>query len=141
MTSEVKYKKSKQRERMLVLLRNTDIHPTADWLYDQLKREFKDLSMGTVYRNLNILVEQGLVLKLDFGSTFDRFDGNVLPHYHFICEGCGAVLDLPLPVDEALNRKVKEMTNYQVKRHRTEFYGRCDRCVGTESPGSNHGSE
>jgi Fur family peroxide stress response transcriptional regulator len=121
-------KRSRQRERILELLRETGAHPTADWLYHRLKSEFPSLSMGTVYRNLNILLEDGLIQRIDFGSTFDRFDGKVGPHYHFICEQCGAILDLDMPVDEALNRKLSAVTPYTVRRHRIEFFGVCDRC-------------
>lgn len=128
MMGKPKYKRSRQRERILHLLRGTDIHPTAVWIYDQLKQEFQDLSMGTVYRNLNVLVELGLVAKIACGSTFDRFDGNVEPHYHFFCEKCGSVLDLPLEVDESLNRKVEELTNFMVRGHTMEFLGLCDKC-------------
>jgi Fur family peroxide stress response transcriptional regulator len=123
-----KRKRSRQRERILELLRGTGAHPTADWLYDRLKGEYPNLSMGTVYRNLNILVEQGLVGRIDNGSTFDRFDAKTGPHYHFICEKCGVIVDLELPIDETLNRKVTESTLFTVRRHRIEFYGICDRC-------------
>lgn len=123
-----KYKKSRQRQRILELLKSTGRHPSADWIYDQLKGEFRNLSMGTVYRNLNILVEQELIRKIDFGSTFDRFDANIGQHYHFICEKCAAIIDLDLPVDEALNRRVNQATPFRAHRHRVEFYGLCDRC-------------
>jgi Fur family peroxide stress response transcriptional regulator len=125
-------KRSRQRERILELLQGTGAHPTADWLYDRLKKEFPNLSVGTVYRNLNILVEQGLIERIDFGSTFDRFDAKMGAHYHFICEKCGAVVDLELPVDETLNRRVGESTPFMVKRHSIEFYGICDRCQSKE---------
>jgi Fur family peroxide stress response transcriptional regulator len=123
-----KYKRSRQRERIFELLQSTGMHPTADWVYDQLKGEFPNLSMGTVYRNLNILIEQGLVKKIDFGSTFDRFDANTGPHYHFICERCGAIIDLDLPVDKTLNERVNNETPYNVRKHRIEFFGLCDQC-------------
>ena len=103
-------------------------HPTADWIYSQLKGEFPNLSLGTVYRNLNVLMEQGLIRKIDFGSTYDRFDANTGPHYHFICEECGAILDLELPVDRSLEERVNAATPYTARRHRIEFYGICDRC-------------
>jgi Fur family peroxide stress response transcriptional regulator len=122
------YKRSRQRERILELLKSTGSHPTADWLYDRLKDEFPALSMGTVYRNLNILMEQGAVRRIEFGSTFARFEANVDPHYHFVCESCGAVIDLPLPIDETLNDRVNEATPYAATHHRIEFYGTCDRC-------------
>ena len=85
--------------------------------------------MGTVYRNLNILIEQGLTRKIDFGSTFDRFDANVSPHYHFICERCASITDLELPIDTSLNERVNSTTEFRVRRHRIEFYGVCSRCT------------
>ena len=123
-----KYKKSRQRERIYELLRNTGIHPTASWIYDKVKKEFPDLSMGTVYRNLNILIEQGLVRKIDFGSTFDRYEANTAPHYHFICEQCGSITDLAIPMDNGLHQRVESGTNLKVKRHRIEFFGLCEKC-------------
>ncbi len=65
------YKKSRQREKILELLKSTGSHPTADWIYEKLKAEFPNLSMSTVYRNLNILIEQELIKKIDFGSAYD----------------------------------------------------------------------
>lgn len=110
------------------LLRSTGRHPTADWIYNELRHEFPNLSMGTVYRNLNVLMEQGLVKKIDFGSTFDRFDANIGPHYHFICERCGAIIDLELPIDPSLDERVNAATPFTAHRHRIEFIGLCDRC-------------
>lgn len=110
------------------MLKNTGRHPTADWIYDQLKVEFPNLSMGTVYRNLHILMEQGLIKKIDFGSTFDRFDANIDPHYHFVCERCGSIIDLELPVDEDLNERINRVTPFLARRHRIQFFGVCDRC-------------
>jgi Fur family transcriptional regulator, peroxide stress response regulator len=84
--------------------------------------------MGTVYRNLNVLMDQGRVKKIDFGSTFDRFEANTKPHYHFVCDRCGAIIDLEVPVDPTIEDRVAEATPYTVTRHRIEFYGVCDRC-------------
>ncbi len=124
-----RFKRSKQRARILEILRSTGSHPTASWIYNQLRNEFPDLSMGTVYRNLNILIEQDLAHKIDFGSTFDRFDANTNPHYHFICERCSSISDLEMPVEDNLNEKVNRETNLRARRHRIEFYGLCDRCT------------
>ena len=126
----VKYKRSRQRELILQLLQNTGKHPAADWIYNQLKGDFPNLSMGTVYRNLNILIEQGLVKKIDFGSTFDRFEANTKPHYHFICESCGAIIDLEMPIDESLNERIRNETSYDVYRHKIEYFGVCGSCKG-----------
>ena len=123
-----RFNRSRQRSRILELLRGTGRHPTADWVYDQLKGEFPNLSMGTVYRNLSILIEQGLTAKIDFGSTFDRFEANIDPHYHFICESCGAVLDLGVAIDETLNDRIRRETPYSPRSHRIEFFGFCDKC-------------
>lgn len=119
---------SKQRTRILELLRSTGSHPTATWLYDKLKNEFPNLSLGTVYRNLIILIEQGLINKIDFGSTFDRYDANIERHYHFICEKCDLITDISMPVMDELDKKVISNTGFKVKRHRIEFYGLCHNC-------------
>ena len=124
-----KYKRSRQREQILSTLRNTDTHPTASWIYDELKKEFNNLSMGTVYRNINILIDQNLVTKIESGSSFDRFDANVEPHYHFICRECGSVYDIDQPVMNELDQKVNASTEHEVEEHRINFYGRCKSCA------------
>jgi len=124
-----KYKRSRQRDRITEVLRGTQSHPSADWIYSRLKKEFPNLSMGTVYRNLNILIEQGLIQKIDFGSTFSRFDADVSPHYHLICETCSSVADLKLLFYDEINEKVEETTDFSVSRHRIEFYGLCKKCA------------
>ena len=124
-----KYRNSKQRQRILEILRSTESHPTASWVYDQLRKEFPSLSLGNVYRNLKILVEQGRIFELKFGSTFDRYDGNLNPHYHFICDICGTIKDLDMEHEQDLNSRVERLTNFRVDHHRLEFYGQCDECL------------
>ncbi len=131
-TNRKRYKRSKQRERILELLRQTDTHPTADWIYNHLKKEYPKLSLGNVYRNLNILVEQGLIRELNFGSTFDRYDARTDEHYHFICQKCGNIYDLEIPYDSKLDRQVEEMIGGKVRFHQTEFYGVCKSCLEKE---------
>lgn len=123
------YRHSKQRARILELLRRTKSHPTAIMIFEDLRREIPSLSLGNVYRNLNILVAQGFVRELKMGSTYDRYDGMVEPHYHFICETCGEISDLELPHDAALNGKVQKLTQSRVNYHRLEFYGACAKCL------------
>jgi len=124
-----KYKRSRQRERILGILRGTKTHPTASWVYDELKKEFNNLSMGTVYRNINILIDQNLVQKIESGSSFDRFDANVEQHYHFVCKECGAIDDLPIAAFDDLNEKINQMTEYQAEKHRLDFHGVCPGCL------------
>jgi len=123
------YKRSKQREEILKVLMGTKCHPTADWIFACVKRKFPHLSLGTVYRNLNILKEQGKIQELSFGSTFDRFDGNPQPHYHFICEKCGRVFDVDLPLEDHLNKKAERILHFKVNYHRLEFFGKCGNCL------------
>ena len=123
-----RYRQSKQRKRILELLRSSEKHPTADWLYDHLKKEFPHLSLGTVYRNLNILSDQELVQKIDFGSTYDRFEARVTPHYHLICEKCGSIEDFEMPFYTEMNDKANALTEFSIQRHRIEFYGLCKKC-------------
>jgi len=124
-----RHRSSRQRQRILELLRTTTCHPTAMWVYDQLRAEFPKLSLGNVYRNLNILVAKGLVQELKMGSTFDRFDGNVQPHYHFVCTDCGEITDLKLTHKGNLNEQVRRQTQARVDYHRLDFYGSCARCI------------
>ncbi len=124
-----KYKRSRQRERILEVLKETDSHPTANWIYDRLKPEFPDLSLGTVYRNLRILEQQGEIVHLDSGSTFDRFDARKGQHYHFICESCGKVTDLDMPQASNLDRIAEKTAGIKVKRHRIDFFGLCPDCA------------
>ncbi|MGM0652499.1 MAG: Fur family transcriptional regulator [Bacillota bacterium] len=127
-----RYKRSRQREYLYKLLQSTDKHPTASWLYDQLKPDFANLSMGTVYRNINILIDQNLIQKIEAGSSFDRYDANTEQHYHFFCQKCEAVSDIPLEIFENLNKEVSETTGYQVENHRLDFYGICLECIYKE---------
>lgn len=86
---------SKKREAILAAIRSTDIHPSADWVYRTLRPTFPDLSLGTVYRNLARFKEEGVVVSLGTVQGQERFDAIVTPHTHFICQRCGAVMDLP----------------------------------------------
>jgi Fe2+ or Zn2+ uptake regulation protein len=88
---------SKQREMILHTLKNNPVHPTADYLYGLLKRKMPALSLGTVYRNLNMLAEGGAIKRLRGAGGKDRFDHNNFDHCHMICKNCGSVQDIMLP--------------------------------------------
>ena len=89
-----KKRMTKQRKQILEVLKNTNTHPTADEIYEEVKKEIPNISLGTVYRNLNVLSEMDEIMILDYGSSYSRFDGNPKNHYHFKCEQCGKVFDL-----------------------------------------------
>lgn len=126
--NEKTYKKSKQRQKILELLQSTDEHPTADWIFSRLRAEMKNLSLGTVYRNLNLLVEMGLARKINFGTAFDRFDAVVKNHYHLVCEKCGSVYDLDMEPDEMLVKNAAGKTSFIIREHKIEFFGICKKC-------------
>jgi len=125
----MEYRKSQQRERILEILKETKSHPTADWIYMRLKEEIPELSLGTVYRNLKVLMEQGLIQKLPFGSTFDRFEAKIAPHYHLVCEKCGLVEDFEMPQYSAINSQAEKMSAFKISRHRIDFFGLCGKCL------------
>lgn len=119
---------TKQRRIILDVLRSTKSHPTADWLYEKVKDKIPNISLGTVYRNLNILKEMNEIMELNYGSTYSRFDGNPQNHYHFVCERCGRVFDIDEEVHREMDRRVEEKTGFTVRYHRMEFYGTCREC-------------
>ena len=123
------FRRSRQRNRILELLRSTAAHPTANWLYGKMRKEFPALSLGTVYRNIGILIEQGLISRIAFGRIFDRFDANMKPHYHFICEKCDSIIDLAISPDEGVIALLDKSLGYKVTRHEIEFYGLCPKCA------------
>lgn len=119
---------TRQKKLILEILRSTDTHPTADWIYEQARKQIPDISLGTVYRNLSNLKQAREIMELNYGSTFSRYDGNPHNHYHFVCDSCGRVFDLDLPLLNNLEREVESRTGMQVTRHRLEFYGYCPDC-------------
>lgn len=89
------HKHSRKRDAILDCVRSTKCHPSAEWVYKALKPEIPDLSLGTVYRNLAFFREEGLIRSIGTINGFERFDGTISNHAHFICTCCGSVLDLP----------------------------------------------
>ncbi|AEE92318.1 Peroxide-responsive repressor PerR [Tepidanaerobacter acetatoxydans Re1] len=122
-------RKTKQRDLILKTLKNTDTHPTADWIYEQVKKEMPNISLGTVYRNLGMLKDLGEIIELNCGNKYSRFDGNPENHYHFVCTECEKVIDIKgCPVDKELDLCVARENDVEVFFHRTEFYGLCPDC-------------
>ncbi|MDO5550178.1 MAG: transcriptional repressor [Lachnospiraceae bacterium] len=121
-------KYSRQRESIKNCLAARCDHPTADALYASIREEFPNISLGTVYRNLNLLVELGEIQKLSFGDGSDHFDSRITPHYHFVCKCCRQVSDLPMsPLDE-INSLAQRYYDGVIESHTTTFYGLCQTC-------------
>lgn len=117
---------SRQRELIYETLKGTDQHPTAEMVYQWLKPDNPNLSLGTVYRNLNLLADEGLIVRM--ALPVERYDANITLHSHFRCEACGGVFDLKLPYDTALDEQALHSSGHTVKGHSTFFYGICARC-------------
>lgn len=125
-------KYSRQREAIKEFLSHTKEHPTADTVYMNIRKTQPNISLGTVYRNLNMLAEQGEIIKLSCIDQIDRFDGDTVPHYHFICRECGCVLDLEMESIDHINVIAGANFNGTIDGHRTFFYGKCQECSTKE---------
>jgi Fur family transcriptional regulator, peroxide stress response regulator len=121
-------KRSKQKETILKVLHNTSLHPSADWVYDQVRREIPNVSLATIYRNLRLLKEAGYIQKVDLSSEQGRFDGNTGDHYHLRCKKCGLIIDLDEPVRRSIEARVARKTGFKVTGHRLEVMGLCPEC-------------
>ena len=118
------------RRVVLEVVRGTGAHPTAEAVHRLVRRRLPRVSLGTVYRNLRLLVSEGLVQELP--GPHARFDGNTSEHHHFTCLGCGRIVDVEGPLTEpharVLCRRVAAQGGFSVTHHRIEFYGRCGAC-------------
>ena len=121
-------RKSKQKEAILKVLKTTHSHPTAEWMYEQVRREIPHISLGTVYRNLKLLKQEGIISELDLTGTLSRFDGNAQNHYHFRCEKCGYIFDVDESVNKERDAKLVQKTGFKVFYHRLEYRGLCKDC-------------
>ena len=131
---EVKTKHFRKRDAILSCVKETEVHPSADWVFAQLKPEIPDLSLGTVYRNLALFKEQGLITSLGTVKGVERFDGNTAPHVHFICNECGSVLDLPeVEAPAQLTQAVENGTGGKVNMYHLSFVGTCKKCIKKEN--------
>ncbi len=125
-------KYSRQRESIRTNLMSRKDHPTADAVYADIREEFPNISLGTVYRNLNLLVELGAAQKLTFGDGKDHFDADTSLHYHFVCRDCGAVLDLPMEPFSDLDQKAQICTDCSIEDHTVFFFGHCADCLNKQ---------
>lgn len=122
-------KYSRQRESIKNYLMNTYSHPTADMVYAHVRDEFPNISLGTVYRNLNLLSDIGEAVKISTPDGGDRFDGRTEPHYHFCCTECGQVMDLDMENIDHINETAAKNFDGIIDTHTTVFYGKCGNCI------------
>ena len=122
-------KYSRQRECIKEYLNASCEHPTADTVYLSVKQEFPNISLGTVYRNLNLLADLGEAVKITAPNGGVHFDGRTEPHYHFHCNKCGRVIDLQLDELNCINKAAGENFDGIIENHSMMFYGTCRDCI------------
>ena len=131
---EPRTKHFKKREAILSCLRNTTAHPSAETLHQMLREEHPDISLATVYRNLSLFKEQGIIASLGSVQGVERFDGNAKPHVHYICCQCGSVLDLShISVPKELCLSAAADAGGEVSGCALTFTGCCGQCAKAES--------
>lgn len=127
--SELKIKITRQRKIILEELKKVASHPGADKIYEMVRLKLPKISLGTVYRNLEILAKYNIIKKLEFGSSQKRFDGNPENHFHIRCLNCGIIDDLFLKkLNNLKNILPKEDKGYKIIGYNLEIIGLCSKC-------------
>jgi len=124
---KIKRRNTQQRNIIYDIVASTNTHPTADWIYEQAKKQIPNISLGTVYRNLKVLVEEGKILEINDGKV-SRFDANILPHHHFKCESCGSLYDIEEGELLYINKDLAQKKGYTVNSSFVVLYGICPKC-------------
>ncbi|MDH4206754.1 MAG: transcriptional repressor [Desulfobacteraceae bacterium] len=124
---------TRQRKTILDILRQTKSHASADEIYELVRKQLPRISLGTVYRNLEVLAKMGLIQKLELGGTIKRFDWNPNKHYHIRCLVCGQVDDAPIAPLNQLEDELYGATVFSIIGHRLEFEGLCPDCTEKEA--------
>ena len=126
---EAAAKQFKKRNAILACLRQTRLHPSAEMVYEMLRPDFPDISLATVYRNLSRFKSEGLIQSLGTVDGIERFDADTHPHVHFICTGCGRVMNLPqLEPPLSLGQEAEASTGCHVESCQLTFSGLCGHC-------------
>jgi Fur family ferric uptake transcriptional regulator len=123
------YRMTRQREVILEEIRRAKVHPSADEVYEMVRKRLPRISLGTVYRNLDILSELGEIQKLELGGDIKRFDWDPKKHYHVRCLQCGRVDNAPIAPLREIEDELYGTTVYTIIGHRLEFEGLCPRCT------------
>lgn len=121
-------KRSKQRDAILEVLQGTKAHPTADVIYEEVRKKIPNISLGTVYRNLAKLSDDNIIIKLGAGTGVEHFDGTPTPHYHVMCTQCGAIVDIEAEPLNELNDWAAKLFKGEIYKHSTIFFGKCESC-------------
>lgn len=121
-------KYSRQRELIREMVVQNPVHPTADSVYTLVREQLPSISLGTVYRNLNLLSDQGVLQKICVPGASDRFDGRLEPHPHIFCQGCNQVFDIELGSMEVLEDQLQKVTDFLITDRQVLLRGFCSNC-------------
>ncbi len=127
-----------QRQVILEELNKVKTHPTANELYDMVRKRLPRIGLGTVYRNLELMAENGMILKIEVGGSQKRFDATTDSHYHIRCSQCGKVEDIDVPVITDLVKEASATSSYQIIGHHIEFTGICSECQKLLAESASH---
>jgi Fur family ferric uptake transcriptional regulator len=127
-TMKPNHRMTRQRKLILEELRKSAIHPSAEEIFESVRRRLPRISLATVYRNLEILSQLGEIQQLHYGGTLKRFDGDPNNHYHVRCTCCGRIDHAPLDSVKEVEHELQAETNYKILGHRLEFVGLCPDC-------------
>ena len=128
---------TRQRRVILEELRKVNTHPSADEVYEMVRKRLPRISLGTVYRNLDVLSETGEIKKLEPGSSLKRFDGNPSEHFHIRCIRCDRIADVPMANDFEIDLAEMTPIEYEILGHRLEFFGLCPYCLNSSKTDAN----
>jgi Fur family ferric uptake transcriptional regulator len=131
------------RQRMVILeeLCRVNTHPSADELYEMVRKRLPRISLGTVYRNLEILSESGDIQKLEPGCSLKRFDGNPAEHCHLRCVSCNRIVDAPMAPDLEIDLEQLNSTDFKIIGHKLEYLGLCPQCSDKSNPAEKQESQ
>ena len=118
-----------QRQVIFEELIKVKSHPTANEVYDMVRKRLPRIGLGTVYRNLNLLAELGIIRRLEVGGEQKLFDGDISPHYHIRCINCNRVDDIFIKMDRGLEKSAASCCDYKILDHHVQFSGICSKCL------------
>jgi len=121
-------RRTRQRRAVLEAVRNCMTHPDAQWVYEQVRKELPRISLGTVYRNLDLLSREGFIQQLKIGGSYTRYDGDVHSHSHITCRRCGMIENVDVPPLSSVIEEAISTTHFSDVTPQLDFYGICMRC-------------
>lgn len=135
---DLKLRITHQRQVILNEFKKPDSHLTADEVYERVRRKIPRVSLGTIYRNLEILSENGLINKIELAGHQKLFDGNLNKHHHVRCANCDMIHDIPAESIRINALPLKILSQFEILEYRLELLGNCKNCHENNSPDENN---